>query len=139
MFTAFSKNTLVPVLLRLALATIFIFHGLALIGGAEKKWGADWDKHDPAQPAVVQLAVAWGELIGGIALALGFLTRLAAIGIIAIMAGAIATVHWPKGFDIQQGGFEYNFLIILVCLCLVLGGPGPLAVDRFFRIRRKTS
>ena len=44
------------------------------------------------QPAVVQLAVAWGQLIGGIALGVGFLTRLAALGIIVIMLGAIATV-----------------------------------------------
>lgn len=81
--------------------------------------------------------MAWGELIGGIALAVGFLTRLAAVGIIVIMIGAIATVHWPHGFDITKGGFEYNFTLIVMCLCLVLGGPGPVAVDRFFRLRRQ--
>jgi hypothetical protein len=76
---------------------------------------------------------------GGVALALGFLTRLAAVGIIVIMLGAIARVHWPNGFDITKGGFEYNFAIIVMCLCLVLGGPGPLAVDRVFRFKRKES
>ena len=84
----------------------------------------------------VQLAVSWGELVGGIALACGFLTRLAALGILVIMIGAIARVHWPHGFDIQHGGFEYNFAIIMMCLCLVLGGPGPLAVDHLFRLER---
>src|SRR5260221_9968921 len=96
----FVKNTLVPLLLRLSLAAIFIFHGLALVGGPENGWGANWMKAGEAPPPPVQLAVAWGELVGGIALAVGFLTRLAAIGIIAIMAGAIATVHWQHGFDI---------------------------------------
>jgi putative oxidoreductase len=139
MFTAFCKNTLIPLLLRVALAAIFIFHGLNMVGGPDNGWGANWDKRPEAQPAPVQLAVAWGELIGGVALALGFLTRLAAVGIILIMAGAIATVHWPHGFDIRNGGFEYNFAIIILCLCLVLGGPGPLAVDRFFRFKRKTT
>jgi putative oxidoreductase len=137
MFTAFCKNALVPVLLRLALATIFIFHGLSMVGGEGTEWGAHWKAPPDAPPAPVQLAVAWGELIGGIALAVGFLTRLASLGIIAIMAGAIATVHWPHGFDIQKGGFEYNFALISMCLCLVLGGPGPFAVDRFFRFKRK--
>lgn len=84
----------------------------------------------------MQLAVAWGELIGGIALAAGFLTRLAALGIIAIMAGAIAIVHGPHGFSLPKG-YEYNFALISMCLCLVLGGPGPFAVDRIFRFRRR--
>src|SRR5205823_1491389 len=124
-----------PLLLRLALAAIFIYHGLDLVGGERNDWGANWHKVRPGDephPTVVQLAVAWGQLIGGIALGVGFLTRLAALGIIVIMLGAIATVHWPHGFDIQQHGFEYNFAIIVMCVCLVLGGPGPLAVDRFF-------
>jgi putative oxidoreductase len=144
MFTTFSNNVVVPLLLRLALAVIFIYHGQSLIGGAENDWGANWAKkadgtpRDDAPPGVVQLAVAWGQLIGGIALGLGFLTRLAAIGIIIIMIGAIATVHWPK-FDIREGGCEYNVAIIIMCLCLVLGGPGPLAVDRVFRFRRRKS
>jgi hypothetical protein len=102
----------------------------------DKGWGAAWNKSPEAPPAPAQLAVAWGELIGGIALAFGFLTRLAAAGIAVIMAGAIATVHWPHGFDLRQGGFEYNFVLIVACLCLILGGPGPFAVDRVFRLRR---
>lgn len=136
MFSVLCKNTVVPILLRLGLAAIFIFHGLQMVSGEGTEWGARWNKHEGAPAAPVQLAVAWGELIGGIALAVGFLTRLAAIGIIAIMVGAIATVHWPNGFDLLKGGYEYNFAIIIMCLCLVLGGPGPLAVDRFFRLRR---
>jgi putative oxidoreductase len=139
MFSLFCRNIVVPLLLRLALAAIFIFHGLRMVGSAETQWGARWMQSADAPPAPVQLTVSWGELIGGIALAIGFLSRLAALGIIGIMAGAIYTVHWPNGFDIQKGGFEYNFAIIVVCLCIVLGGPGPVAVDRFLRLRRKSS
>ena len=84
MFTQFCKNALVPLLLRLALAAIFIFHGLALVGGPDHQWGAAWNRSAEAPPAPAQLTVAWGELIGGIALAVGFLTRLAAVGIIII-------------------------------------------------------
>jgi putative oxidoreductase len=137
MFTAFAKNVFNPLLLRLALAAIFIFHGMDLVGGPDKDWGANWNPKPDAPPAVVQLAVAWGQLVGGIAMVLGFLTRLAALGFIVVMCGAIATVHWPKGFDIRQRGWEYNFAIIMMSLCLVLGGPGPIAVDRFLRFRRR--
>ena len=137
MFSAFCKNVIVPLLLRLTLAAIFIFHGLSLVGGPENQWGAAWMTSADAPAAPVQLAVAWGQLIGGIAMVFGFLTRLAALGLIAVMGGAIALVHWPHGFDIRNNGFEYNFAIIMMCLCLVLGGPGPFAVDRVFRLRRK--
>jgi putative oxidoreductase len=130
------KNSVVPVLLRLALAAIFIYHGSALVGGPDNEWGAHWAKFENAPPQAAQLAVAWGELLGGIALGLGFLTRLAAVGIIVIMAGAIATVHWPHGFDITKGGFEYNFAIIMMCLALLLGGPGPVSSDRLLFRRR---
>jgi putative oxidoreductase len=136
-FSGFTKNVLIPLLLRLVLAAVFIFHGVDMVSGEGHELGANWMPRDHAQPAPVQLAVAWGELIGGVALGVGFLTRLAALGIIALMAGAIATAHLPHGFDIRQGGYEYNVVIITICVCLVLGGPGPVAVDYFFRLRRK--
>jgi putative oxidoreductase len=136
MFSEFARNVIVPLLLRIALAAVFIYHGLDMVGGPDKGWGSNWH---PSHPVPVQLAVAWGELLGGVALAVGFLTRLAALGIIVIMLGAIAAVHWPQGFDVRNRGFEYNFAIIMMSLSLVLGGPGPLAVDRIFRLRRTKS
>ena len=77
MLTTLSKNVVVPLLLRLALAAIFIYHGLDLVG---KDGGTNWMQGPNAAPAPVQLAVAWGQLLGGVALAVGFLTRLAAVG-----------------------------------------------------------
>jgi putative oxidoreductase len=131
MFDNLARNTLVPLLLRVGLAVIFIFHGLELV---QKDWGTGWHKD---LPKIVQAAVAWGQLLGGIAMALGFLTRVAAVGLAAIMVGAVATVHWPNGFSLQDGGYEYNFAILVICAALILLGPGPLAVDRVFRLRRK--
>jgi putative oxidoreductase len=131
MFDAVAKNTLAPLVLRLALAAIFTYHGALLV---QKDWGT---KALPDRPVAVQIAVAWGELIGGIAMLLGFLTRLAALGLIGIMAGAIAHVHWEHGFNIVNHGYEYNMLIIAVCIALTLTGPGNVAVDRFFHLRRR--
>src|SRR5712671_5512222 len=78
MFSLFSKTILSPLLLRGALAAIFIFHGLNLVGGPDNDWGTHWAPESMSQPPPVQAAVAWGELLGGVALAFGFLTRLAA-------------------------------------------------------------
>jgi putative oxidoreductase len=88
-----------------------------------------------------QLAVAWGELIGGLALLLGFLTRVAALGIIVIQLGAIWTVTWAKGFSLgtldNEGGFQFNLALIAMCLALALIGGGALSVDRLLFRRRK--
>jgi putative oxidoreductase len=137
MFDALMKNTVAPLLLRLCLAAVFLYHGRELVS---HDWGTSWHKPQDgseAMPTPMQAAVAWGELLGGIAMAFGFLTRVAAIGLAAIMVGAIATVHWPHGFSIVQGGYEYNFVIICICIVLMLTGGGQLAIDRFLRVRPK--
>ncbi len=140
MFDTFAKNTLVPLILRAGLAVIFVFHGLGKVN-AETEWGWSWQKEIPGGPEVMagplQMAVGWGELVGGIALGLGLLTRLAALGIAAIMAGAIVTVHGQHGFEGPMG-FEYNFAILVMCAAVVLGGPGKLAIDSVFFRKRST-
>lgn len=136
MYDALVKNTLVPLILRFGLAVIFIYHGIGKVSGDGTEFGAAWSKGPDALPAIEQVMVAWGELIGGIALGAGFLTRFAAIGISIIMIGAIWKFHGPKGFSLP-GGYEYNFAILVMCACLILGGGGSLALDRFIRIRRR--
>jgi putative oxidoreductase len=78
--------------------------------------------------------VAWGELAGGIALALGLLTRLAALGIAGIMAG---TIYWLTGAQGFKSGWDYNFAVIVMCLALMISGGGTLAVDQLIRIKRR--
>lgn len=132
MLGSFVSTTIVPLVLRFGLAVIFIFHGLEKVQAGDM--GANWA---PGMSKPLQMAVAWGELIGGVAVAVGFLTRVAALGLAAIMAGAIVQVHGPHGFSAKEQGYEYNFAILIICAALILLGPGSLAVDRFFRLRRK--
>jgi putative oxidoreductase len=135
MFHALAVNTLAPLVLRLGLAAIFIFHGIEKVGAGG---GTAWHPV-PDYSSIVQVLVAWGELLGGLACLLGLLTRLAAVGLAFIMIGAIATVHGEKGFALKDGGFEYNFAILVICAAVILLGPGNLALDRFVRLKRKTS
>ncbi len=134
MIESLAKNTLVPLVLRFGLAVIFIYHGIEKVG---QGGGTNWDQH-LGTAGFLQFLVAWGELLGGIAMALGLLTRIAAGGLSIIMLGAIATVTGQHGFSLQDGGFEYNFAILVMCAALILIGPGNLALDRFVRLRRKT-
>jgi putative oxidoreductase len=130
-------GVVVPLILRLCLAAIFIFHGYQKVATPGNDAGAAWMKGEDAPPKAVQLAVAYGEFAGGIAMAIGFLTRLAALGIIAIMAGAIYTVTGGNGFDNLSHGYEYNMAIIAMALSLFFLGGGLVAVDRLLRFRRR--
>jgi putative oxidoreductase len=82
----------------------------------------------PSAPFAVLAGTA--ELLGGLGLALGLLTPLAGLAIVASMLVAIVLVHLGKGFWNQDGGYEFPLSILAAALGISLAGPGPLAIDR---------
>ncbi len=75
-----------------------------------------------------------GELGGGVLVGFGFLTPLGALAIVITMVVAISAVAGKRGFWVQNGGYEYNLLIIVVALVLILMGPGAYALDHRLRV-----
>ncbi|MFF7357139.1 MULTISPECIES: DoxX family protein [Streptomyces] len=73
------------------------------------------------------------ELLGGLGLALGLLTPLAAAALIGVMINAMATVTGAHGLWDADGGVEYSVCIAIVALAVAAIGPGRLAADHFFR------
>ncbi|MER6125275.1 DoxX family protein [Streptomyces sp. NPDC001795] len=73
------------------------------------------------------------EFLGGLGLALGLLTPLAAAALIGVMINAMTTVTGAHGLWETDGGVEYNICIAIVALAIAAIGPGRLAIDRFFR------
>src|SRR5712692_7964222 len=71
-----------------------------------------------------------GELAAGVLFFLGLLTPLAGLLVLAAMAVAIATVHGPKGFLVQDGGFEYTLVLIIAALAVAAIGPGAFSLDQ---------
>ncbi|MFI9273080.1 DoxX family protein [Kitasatospora sp. NPDC052896] len=69
-----------------------------------------------------------GELLGGLGLAAGLLTPLAAAAVVGTMVNAVA-VKWNGGFFAPQG-IEYELLLTAGAAALALTGPGRLAADR---------
>ena len=84
------------------------------------------------RPHLMALAAGTGELAGGLLLALGLLTPLAALALVVVMLNAIATVHWRNGFFNSAGGYEYNLLVIAAALAVTGGGPGRFSLDAAF-------
>lgn len=138
MYQSFASRALAPAVLRGALAVVFIFHGIGKVS-PDNGHGTNWMKQAPegqSLSAPLQGMVAWGEVIGGVALALGLLTRAAAVGIIIIMAGAIATVHGQHGFAAPKG-FEYNFVLICIAVAVACIGAGVISLDYVIRQKLK--
>jgi putative oxidoreductase len=80
------------------------------------------------------LAVA-AEFLGSLGVAVGFLTRVAAVGILCVMLVAIITVHVKHGFFMnwtgtQKGeGYEYHLLAAGIAVALIIGGAGRWSID----------
>jgi putative oxidoreductase len=75
------------------------------------------------------LAAGTVEIVGGLLLALGFLTPLGAALIASVMMVAAITVHAKNGFFTTAGGYELNLLIGVAALTVAFTGPGALSID----------
>ncbi len=68
-------------------------------------------------PVIVGWLVAFGEVGAGLALIVGAfaderLTRLGGLLVVVIMAGAIVIVHAKNGWLVQNGGMEFQVLML---------------------------
>ncbi|GAA3036805.1 DoxX family membrane protein [Streptomyces glomeratus] len=72
------------------------------------------------------------EFLGGLGLAIGLLTPLAAAALIGVMINAMVAVTAANGLWETEGGVEYSVCIAVAALAVAAIGPGRLSVDRFF-------
>jgi putative oxidoreductase len=81
--------------------------------------------HVVGLPALMALPIGLLEVIGGIALLIGVLTRIAGIlFVIEMIASTIILV--PKGF---VGGYELPLLVLSISSSLILTGPGKVSIE----------
>ncbi len=69
------------------------------------------------------------EFFGGILIAIGLLTRPAALGAIILMVVAILTVNSGNGYFWTKGGYEFAMLWAIVFLAIFFKGGGRLSID----------
>ena len=106
--------------LRLSLAATFIYHGWS-------KFPPDVSAPQMGMAVPMVWAVAWTEIASGLLLIAGgfgkdLLTRLGALGVIAIMLGAIWMVHLPNGWNVLNGGMEFQVLMLATGLYFLVKG-----------------
>ncbi|HEV8168179.1 MAG TPA: DoxX family protein [Pyrinomonadaceae bacterium] len=122
--------------IRLALAAVMIAHGsqkvLGAFGGSGfKAFTAGTTPFGFMRPTWLWLgAAALSELLGGLLVGLGFLTRVGAFLIACVMLTAIVGVHLPAGFFAANRGYEYPLALLAMALALLISGGGQASVDR---------
>ncbi|HSU14154.1 DoxX family protein [Longimicrobium sp.] len=89
-------------------------------------------------PGVTAPLVALVELLGGLALVFGLLTRLAGLGLAIDMLGAILLVHLKNGFFIAppKVGYEYALALLAASAALAFTGAGAYSLDAVIAGRR---
>ena len=130
-----TPNSWGPTLLRITVGIVFLVHG------AQKMFV--WGFHGVAGflgqvgiplPALFAVVLTLVELVGGAALVLGLFTRWAALLLALDMLVAVLAVKLKGGF-FAPTGFEYELVLMVASLSLVLMGGGAASLDA--RLSRK--
>jgi len=131
--------------LRLIVGFGFMQHGYAKLARGPEHFIAILHGLGVPAPALLAWATIGVELLGGLAVLLGFLIPLASMPMAVVLLVAIFTVHLPNGFSsikllsvdaagahFGQPGYETDLLYLAALVALTLGGSGPWALDRLF-------
>jgi putative oxidoreductase len=121
-------------ILRITLGGILIPHGMQKLFGAFGGMGFEgnatlFDRIGFTPGIFWGTLVGSTELIGGILLVLGLLTRFAAAAVLIFMIVAVKFTS-AKGFFWSQGGWEYPLLIGVCALFFLMRGGGTCSLDR---------
>ena len=110
--------------LRIVTALLFLEHGTQKLFGFPPM-------ATPASPAMETIILVAGilELVGGLLLLVGFLTRPTALILSGEMAIAYFMVHAPMSFFPVENFGESAILFCFVFLYLVAAGPGAWSID----------
>jgi putative oxidoreductase len=124
--------------LRVTLGLLFLAHaGLKLFvftpAGTAQFFGS------LGLPPALAYATIFAEVVGGLALIVGFYSRVVALALVPILLGAIFTVHGPAGFFFTnpKGGWEFLALWIVGLLTVALIGDGAYALRTTPAARRQ--
>ena len=139
-----------PIPLRLIVGYGFMEHGFAKLSRGPEAFAAILHTRGVPAPHLMAWLTILTELIGGLAVLLGAFVPLVSLPMAAVLLVAILTVHLPYGFSsikllsVTSGraqfgppGYELDLLYLAGLAAFVFGGPGPLAIDNYFRKKWK--
>lgn len=140
MITSFTRALLdsrggsAALILRVPVGLILAAHGAQKLFGWFGGYGLEatgqWMASIGLQPGFLMALLAGGaEFLGGLALALGLLTRPAALVTAFTLLVAIFSVHIGNGLFMANNGYEYALTLLAATLSLAILGAGHFSVD----------
>jgi putative oxidoreductase len=123
-------------LLRLGLATVFIYHGYPKLFGGTERFVESFQAI--GLPAYVVYIAGVIELFGGIALALGLFTPLAGLLLVLDMGAAMWKYNLNEGISAVRE-YELPLILGLAALAIAATGGGPFSLDRLMFSKKPES
>lgn len=125
-----NRTSIGLLLVRVIVGLAFVLHGYGKIQAP-----FSWMGPDAPVPGIFQFLAAFSEFGGGIALIIGLVTPLAALGIFFTMAVAVNmhmnVMHDPFVASAKgQGSYELALVYLGIALLLTLVGAGKFSLDR---------
>ena len=135
-----------PIPLRLIVGYGFMQHGLAKLSRGPDTFAAILQAAGVSDPHLMAWLTILTELVGGLSVLLGAFVTVVSIPMTTVLLVAMFKVHLPYGFSSIQllavtatgakfgpVGYEVILLYVVCLAALVMGGPGPVAIDEFIR------
>jgi len=127
------KKDMAMLVLRVVLGTIFMMHGAQKLFGLFNGIGPEGTEKMMEglgfiYPEITARLWSWSEFLAGGFLILGVVSRYASVVVFALMAINVYKVDMSYGFFVQNGGFEYDLLIMASAIVIVFMGGGRWSV-----------
>lgn len=120
--------------LRLGVGLPFAMHGAQKLfgwfgGGGPRGTASYFASLGFGDGRAAALLAGAAELLGGLGLAVGLVTPLAAAGIAGTMTTAALVNNAANGFWSVAKGWELNGYLVVVALAVAVAGPGAVSLD----------
>ena len=135
-----------PIPLRLIVGYGFMEHGFSKLSKGPDAFAAILQAMGVPSPHLMAWFTILIELLGGLAILVGAFVAIVSVPMVVVLLVAMFKVHLPYGFSsikllavTAEGarfgppGYEVSLLYIACLAGLVMGGPGPFALDGLIR------
>lgn len=126
----FSNNRLHDIAfcgLRAAVGAIFIAHGIPKLNP-----GFAGFLNSLGMPPEAQIPIALLEIIGGVVIILGVMSRISASMLSMNMIGAIFVVKGVSSLT-GENGYEFDLILLAACLVIIVAGPGKVSISHIIK------
>ena len=122
------NKDLALLVIRIASALAFLYHGSGLLFGAFGGPGPAGFSSLTHLSLTIAYLVGLAQFCGGLAMLTGIFARIGALCVAIVMIGAIKMVHLQHGFDIGKGGYEYALTQLLIAIAILVAGAGKFSL-----------